>query len=130
MSSGWTNAEKKTAEKQASLDELRSMLSPYMVDGGEGVPLRHLVAAACLSMGRLNTVTEERDEALATIKNLENTREMLTNGLERLMTQVIALTPRLPLWYRVLFTVMGLALVAVVAHRLGFEAAMYVGGTK
>jgi len=121
------------------IEECRSLMTPYMVDGGKHQPLRALCAASAIAMGRTETLTREngaiREElqhvnrkldnsnedhraALATIEelSLENTR------LEALVTPEEA--PLLPLWARITFAGIVLFVVAYFGHRAGFDAAM------
>lgn len=81
--------------------------------------------------GQLGNARNELRLANASVASLERTKEQLGNEVDALTEEVGQLTPRLPLWSRILFVIVGLAIVVAVSHRAGFDAAIaFRGGAK
>ena len=107
------------------MEECRSLMAPYMADGGKHQPLRQLCAASAIAMSRTQALGKERDalemELEATIAHLDELSQENTRLASQLMPEEL---PLLPLWIRIAFSGVVFFLIAYLAHQAGFNAAM------
>jgi hypothetical protein len=107
------------------MEECRSVMAPYMADGGKHQPLRQLCAASAIAMSRTKALGKERDalemELDATIAHLDELSQENTRLASQLMPEEL---PLLPLWIRIAFSCVVFFLIAYLAHQAGFNAAM------
>lgn len=110
------------------IEDCRSLMAPYMADGGKHQPLRQLCAASAIAMSRTQALGKERDalemELEATIAHLDELSQENTR-LQSLPVPEEA--PLLPLWVRIIFGGIVFFIIAYFAHRAGFDAAMEMG---